>query len=1172
VTTARLIVRSLLFHARSHLGALLGAAIGSAVLTGALVVGDSVRESLRQMALARLGRVLLAMATGDRLFRAQLAAELPLTLSQRGIGQPGLLPGAPVLALPATGANSDGSARATEVTVLGVDNRFWQMAHEPPAFVEVPADAVVLNQALARQLEVRAGDQVLLRVRKPSALSRDAPLAPEEDATVALRLNVQAVVSDRQFGGFGLQASQLPPFNAFVSLGQLQARVEAAERANLLLLGEPKAPALPPGVTGPVALPTPVLPTNLVQVVNEVLRQRWQLADAALEWRDVPEAGVLELRSSRVFLDAAVGEAILSDALGTNSIPAQLARSLPQVQPGGVLTYFVNELRLGDRATPYSMVSAIGPPVTPVDLGDDEIVIGQWLADDLAARPGDLLTLTYYVVGAMRELEERSAQFRVRAAMPLGSPGWDRDLMPDFPGMTTSDNCRDWDTGLPIETDRIREKDEQYWDQYRGTPKALITLAAGRKLWQNRFGDLTAVRFYALGTNRPPQAMTSTYPGRVDGVRILQSYSRVLTPLLLQRLAPAEFGLRFQPVREQALAASEQSQDFGGLFIGFSLFLIAAALLLMALLFQFMVEQRATEVGTLLALGFTPRQVRRLLLCEGAVIALAGGLLGAWGGLGYARAMLRGLTTVWSDAVAGAGLEFHASTTTLVLGALAGMAVAWLTMWLALRRQAQQPAYALLAQGAELESPSATDPSRGKRSGAGMLATISGCLAAGLVAWAFARGESGTAPLFFGAGALLLLGGLAGCALALERLAGADVAGRLSLGGLGVRSATRRRRRSLGVVGLLACGSFLIASIGVFRLEPPSGASLRSAGTGGFALIGEATQPVIHDLDSSRGREAYGLDAPALGGVSVVPFRVRDGDDASCLNLNRAQQPRLLGVRPELLAQRGAFTFAKVASGLAKDNPWLLLRGHAGGAPDEVPAIGDAASIQWALGKRVGETLEYQDERGRTFKLRLVAAVANSVLQGNLVIAEDAFIARFPSATGYRMFLVDTPADALGPVAAELTRGLRDLGLELEPAARRLAAYNAVQNTYLGTFQVLGGLGLVLGSIGLGVVVLRNVLERRGELALLLAVGFRRGALCRVVLSEHVALLLAGLAVGVAAAGVAVLPSRLGPGVQVPFVSLALTLGAVLLNGAVWTWLATAAALRGNLLAALRDN
>src|SRR6202012_5950475 len=105
---------------------------------------------------------------------------------------------------------------------------------------------------------------------------------------------------------------------------------------------------------------------------------------------------------------------------------------------------------------------------------------------------------------------------------------------------------------------------------------------------------------------------------------------------LLKKINPASLGFVFQPVREQALSASSQAVDFGGLFIGFSFFLIVAALLLMALLFQFGLEQRATEIGTLLALGFRPKQVRRLFLGEGALLALAGGVIGAAGGIVYA--------------------------------------------------------------------------------------------------------------------------------------------------------------------------------------------------------------------------------------------------------------------------------------------------------------------------------------------------------------------------------------------------------------------------------------------------------------------------------------------------------------------------------------------------------
>lgn len=1127
MTAWTLIRRSLVFHARAHLGALLGAAVGSAVLIGALVVGDSVRGSLRDMALERLGRVQLALAANDRFPRADLADAL---------GHKGVIDGpvVPVIDLAGTAATADESARANRVQVLGVDDRFWWLCPGQPSFHSPSAGEVVLNQPLSAQLRVRAGDIVVLRVARPGRLSREAPISPQEDASISMRVKVAAVAGDGELGRFSLQSSQAAPFNAFVSLQSLQDLLGLHGRANVFLANvDADAWAA-------------------VQA-NIALRRTWTLADAELELRALPESQALELRSSRVFLDPPVARAALTAGK----------------QATGILTYFVNELRAGNHAAPYSMVTAAGPPLVPPDLREDEILINAWLAEDLGVGPGDRLSLSYYGIGLSRRLEERSRSFVVRAVVPMEGPAADRGLMPDFPGLEKAESTRDWDASLPIRLDRIRPKDEDYWKRYRGTPKAFVSLAAGQKMWANRFGDLTAVR-YPVPANAGGQ--TDAYRSEVEAA-------------ILKALDPAALGLRFDPVAAQAQAASEQAQDFGGLFLGFSFFLIVAALLLMALLFQFGVEQRATEVGTLLALGWTPGQVRRLLLAEGGALALAGGLAGMWGGTGYARLMLLGLSGIWRDAVQTSALRYHAEPGTLALGGVAAVLVAWLTLGFALRRQARQPARELLAEGA-LETGPPGDERRARGRVARIVAIVTGLGALAWVGWALGRGATADSETFFGAGSLLLIAGLAFAAALVSSL-GRDQAGpavKITVAGLGIRNCARRRKRSLATLGLLACGSFLIASIGVFRLDAVKDARRRTSGTGGFALIGNSTIPVVQDLNTRAGREFFGLDE--LTNVSFVPIRVREGDEASCLNLNRAQQPRLLGVDPGLLADRGAFTFSRVADGGDAGNPWLRLeraragdvgsprpaaRGEADAGTDVVPAIGDEASIVWAMGKKVGDTLDYTDQQGRPFKVRIVAALANSILQGNLIIAEDEFVARYPSESGYRMYLIDAPWQDAEGISAALSRALRDWGLEVMPAARRLAGFNAVQNTYLSTFQVLGGLGLLLGSIGLGVVVMRNVLERRGELALLLALGFRPRVLRWLVLSEHGLLLAGGLCVGMLAALVAVLPSVLSPGTEVPYVSLAVTLGGVFVSGFLWTWLAAVLALRGRLLDALRN-
>jgi ABC-type lipoprotein release transport system permease subunit len=1075
---------NLRFHARSHLGTLLGVTVASAILVGALALGDCVRESLRALALARIGRASFALASRDRFFRSALADAL----------RPGASNGlaAAVLQLPGTATTPDDSARANRVQILGVDEHFWALAQRPPPFGEIPADSVVLNAALARQLRVKIGDAVVLRIQKPSLLSLEAPISPREDVSAGLRLTVSGIAGDAELGRFGLQAGPAPPLNAFVRLSFLQEKVDLPGRANLLLTAGP-APDL---------------------------KQHWTLADADLELREVP--GGLELRTGRVFLDPAVTRAA--------------AGWMPEL----VLTYFVNELRDGERTTPYSMVTAASAPLVPAEMPDYEIILNQWLADDLQAKAGDDVRLTYFVAGVAHRLEEKQDHFRVRAVVPMEGPTADRTLMPDFPGIAKAEKTENWDAGFAIDMQKIRPKDEQYWKQYRGTPKAFVTLAAGRRMWGNRFGDLTGIRF-ASGSRE------------------------AIKRALLAKLDPASIGLMFAPVREQALAGSSQSEDFGGLFLGFSFFLIAAALILLALLFHFGLEKRATEVGILLALGWPPAQVRRLLLLEGAAIALAGGLLGVAGGVLYARATLYGLVTMWRAAVAESPLQFHVTAQTLILGGAAGFLISMLVIWFALRAQVKRPARELLEQGAELEREIPTEIPR--RRWAGWIALGSGLGALAMIASALAKRDHADVEAFFFGGALFLISGIAGAALWLRKLAARVAARPLTLTSLGVRGCSRQPRRSVAIVALLASASFLIVAVEANKLDATRDSGQRSSGTGGFAFVGESSLPIVQDLDTTAGREFFGLDEKSLRGVSVMPLRVRDGDDASCLNLNRAQTPRLLGVKPEQLQSRNAFTFTALADPSDAAQPWLMLEKSG----NEIPAIADQATITWALHKKIGDTVTYTDEHGQPVRVRLAGAVANSILQGSLLISETAFTRHFPGETGYRMFLIDAPPKEEAAVAAALSRALRDRGLELTAAAERLNAFNAVQNTYLTIFQVVGGLGLLLGSAGLGVVVLRNVLERRGELALLAAVGFRPRALRWLVVSEHAALECLGLALGLGAAFLAVLPALLSPGAQISCASLAATLGLVFLSGVFWTWAAARLALRGELLPALRN-
>ncbi len=1099
--------RSLSFYWRTNLGVLLAVMVSAIVLTGALVIGDSVRYSLKSMVKARLGETQLALILNNRFFRAELANELAKELDTVV---------APVLQLRGMIANGDGDKRANRIEVLGVDGRFFEIGTAQNPLRDSPDQTIVLNNPLAVKLGVAVGDEVVLRIEKPSLMPRDIPLTPDSDQSMAFRLVVKAIAGKSDFGSFSLKANQITSLNAFVPLLWLQEQLGRNNEANMLLLAANARDDI------------------TTEKANEAVKKCWQLADAALEFRRLQNKDMFELRSRRVFID----ESITTAAINTSD------------ESFGVLTYFVNELSSGDKATPYSMVAAVSNPadaggLIPEDMQDNEILINQWLAGDLGVKEGDDIELTYFVLGPIRALREEEASYRVKAILSMDSPAMDSNLMPDFPGLAYAENCRDWDPGIPIDLDKIRKQDEDYWQQYRGTPKAFVTLRAGQKMWANRYGNLTMIR----------------YPAAANG------YSESIAGSFLNNVNPASVGLFFQSVRSRGIQAGDQATDFGQLFLGLSMFLIIAALILMGLLFVFGIEGRREQIGMLLAVGFSPKLVRRLLFIEGGILAVLGVLVGTVAGLLYTKVMIYGLATLWQAAVSGSEIYFYAKPSSLFQGALAAVAVSLIAIWLTLRKQVSRPARELLGGGLEQQFFTDKKILKGR---IGLLVAAAAAVGAVLLLGLMGNADSAAvAGVFFGAGALLLIAGLGLTHALLRMIASGWNNAVASLAGLGLRNTTRRSGRSLAVVGLLACGVFLVVAVGANRHNPLFHAHKRDSGTGGFTLFGESSISILHDLNSPSGRQSMSVDDNVLEGVQIVQLRIHEGDDASCLNLNRAQMPQLLALQPDRLQGRGSFAFIKTIESDNGNKLWDLLNENLG--DNVVAAVGDYATVYWALGKSVGDELDYVDEKGVKFRLRLVGMLKNSILQGSLIISEDEFIKRFPSEDGYRLLLIDAPQEKTEAVADLLSARLRDYGLALTPTTQRLAEFSAVENTYLSIFQLLGGLGLILGSLGLGLVVLRNVLERRSELAMLQAVGFDKAALKRMVFYEHGGLMAGGLACGIIASLIAVSPALKSPGSQIPYFSLVFTIAAIAASGLVWIRVATAFALSGKMLEALRN-
>ncbi len=1180
MTRTTFLIRTLLYHWRTNLAVCLGVVAGTAVIGGALIVGDSVRGSLRDMTLARLGSIDYAL-TGPRFFTERLASEMRL----RAKGEAAAMPRA--ILLPASlekHAPGDGPVltRAGRVNCIALERDSWEDVPDAPPTPD--ANDVVLSSRVARDLEVAAGEKITLLVELPSDIPRDALLGKRDDSSVSIPMTVQKVLDDTEPGArFGLQANQQLPANAFVSLKTLQERLGLGGHDPT-----PRDPrSLPARVNTVFVLDfknegRPMDAPSWAQFLDQDLQNAMRLDD--IHARLVPDEkiGYLSLESDRMILDRPIAEAgrQAAERLGCPVSPVlayianeisvvgrdgdpELATKDPHYSRYSVVAGLDPGLFAADAGPPFGPFRFLAPETSPAlgegsigeSQGVGEIVLNDWLAKDLEAKTGDVVRLTYHVVGSHGELPEIERQFRVRRIVALDdSVAADRGLVPEVHGITDVKSFADWDAPFPMKP--VTPRDDLYWAKYRATPKAFVTLKTAQHLWQSRYGDLTSLRI-----------------GPVPG-KTLDESQKLATEEILKQLNPAELGLSFQPVKYQGLQASSGSTDFGGLFIGFSLFLILSAIILIGLLFRLGIERRAANVGLLLATGFSPAQVRRLLLAEGGAILVAGGCAGVLAAIGYAALIIHGLKTWWIGAIGTRFLQLHFARESLASGLAISMLTALGAIWWSISGLSRLSARGLLS--GVTERPQTTKhQQRGSRAfrRAVVLAALS-IIATGAVVLkivpereAFA-GFSWPTIVFFLVGLNTLTAGLVSLSawVAADRSAAVHGGGLTGAARLGIRNAARHRSRSVLSTGLVASAAFLIVAIAAGHRNPAVEIPDRNSGNGGFTLVAESTIPVLYDLNTPAGRSKLDLDdeastTPLQSMTQAVAFRVNPGENASCLNIYQTSQPTVLGVPREMI-ERGGFKFI----GPRDANPWKELE-----APQEdgaIPVFGDMNTLQYSLHIGPGQTIEIRAEDGRLIKVKIAGMFDSSVFQGVLLMDERPFQKLFPSRVGYQYFLIEVPPAAATAVADLLESKLA--GFDAERVADRLASFLAVQNTYLSTFQALGGLGLLLGTIGLSTVMLRNVLERRSELALLRAVGFRDFPLAWLVLCENALLLGWGLATGAASALLAMLPHLLTTGADVPWRDVALIICAVFVAGMLGALVAVRSALRTPVLATLR--
>jgi putative ABC transport system permease protein len=1207
-TRLRFILESLNYRRRVHIAVALGVMTATAVLAGALVVGDSMRGSLRHLALDRLQGIDEALVV-PRFFRAELADELgasrdPLRPETKITAQPAILLQATLSH--SSGSNDQNRSVAGRVTVLGVDPEFWKTFARTGPTISKPigSSEIVLNQPLADKLNVKKGDEVILRLPRPSDIPADSSLGRKKETVHSLpALRVAEILPAEGLGRFGLFPTQQLPDVAFVATSTLQDALDQPGRVNAIFASV--------GAEG-----TPVTAADTA-LLAESLHPK--LTDYGLSIKPTP-LGYFNFTSDRMLFDAPIERAA--------------EKVFEPLHGQATFTYLANYILAGGDGKngnarvakiPYSTITALNlrtdPPLGPFrtpagdtigPLSDDEIILNSWAADDMAKqgvplKPGDPIPIQYFLPESLDgHTVEATETLRLKAIVEMSGPAADPDLVPEVKGLTDRKSIADWDPPFPFDRSRVRtrppnDQDEQYWKSYKIRPKAFVSLACGQRLWSSRFGQTTSWRI--------PDKPGLTDDNLADRLQI----------------DPAAEGFKFLPVKQLALEAASGTTPFDELFFWFSFFIIASAVMLVALLFKLGIDGQGAEIGLLLALGFSRRGVRWLLLAEGAIVSLAGALAGVIGGVLYAWLMLVGLQTVWLAAVVTPFLHLYVTPGSVAEGFLIGVLVSLATIALSLRQLRGMSVRQLLAGETTPSSfersdersrarskrfdvaisPDVADPDDLSDADSPLHAAWWRARWAPVVKqydrwrpanWPRALGKSGLAlalllalfaivlqlhtseaqaEIFFSSAALVLV---AEMLLIWDRLRsdrGSTLvsSGRWALVRLAVRNSARHPVRSTLTIGLMAAATFLIVSMSAFRLAPPAHVPKLASGDGGFSLFAETDLPVYQDLNSPGGRADLVVDEkyePLFAGSQIVSLRVHSGDDASCLNLFQPRQPRILGI-PRAMIDRGGFAWSASAATTAeeKKNPWLLLNASEELGP--TPVVLDEATAAYSLHLHgIGSKFDIIAADGQKAPLVVVGLLQNSLFQGDVLMSEGALLRYFPGTGGFRFFLIDTRDRPVAAVRGAMETSLSDFGFDAEPTADRLAAFAAVQNTYLSTFQSLGGLGLLLGTIGLAVVQLRSVFERRGELALLRAAGFRRRRLAMMVMWENAALLVGGLGAGLLAALVAIAAQLFAGSAAVPWVELLATLALVLVVGLAAGTIAVRATLRAPLIPALR--
>ncbi|MCL1973344.1 MAG: ABC transporter permease [Bacteroidetes bacterium] len=304
------------------------------------------------------------------------------------------------------------------------------------------------------------------------------------------------------------------------------------------------------------------------------------------------------------------------------------------------------------------------------------------------------------------------------------------------------------------------------------------------------------------------------------------------------------------------------------------------------------------------------------------------------------------------------------------------------------------------------------------------------------------------------------------------------------------------RKQALRSFVALASGVLIVYSVGLNRRGFADTSQMRTA-TGGFSLWCETSVPIYHDAQTEEGRAKLALKELPKD-VQILQLLKYSADDASCLNLNKVVTPNVLGIDREAFLSAG-FQITKTID----NNDDLAY-----------PAYVDETVLQWSLGKKLGDTLIYQGEKGQRINIRLTGTIKNSIFQGAILIDKHLFSEIWSEISGSELMLVKVPDKQITETKMLISQALNQYGVRIMTTGERLQLFYSVTDTYLTIFMTLGGLGLLLGIFSFIIVVRKNLAARNSDINLYQSLGFNKQRIEKIIYKENIIIPVFAIAIG----------------------------------------------------------